>query len=481
MIRLAKSPAAPDGSRDITDLYKVKVNGIDCDVHPARVSAMPFNRAWPGKQRSLDQSELAAFISFEADEKVTLTIECPKSFEKALVRPLSKNISVTSDGTTVVMEITECGQYVLELDDEHQALHIFVNEIKDYPESESATYYFGPGVHYPGLIRLKTGDRVYVDKEAVVNGSFMGENVRDVRIYGQGIIDGTYEERLIEHCYLSSTKGNIKFYDSSDIYIEGVILRNSAIWVISLFGCNLVHVDNVKIIGQWRYNTDGVDICNSKDIVVKNSFIRAFDDVITIKGIPDYRHLPVGHILVDNCVMWCGWGRNIEIGIETYCTEFSNIEFRNCELIHSSASCIDIQNGGVAEISHIRFENINVEYSNKCMQEVYQESDDMKYEAHGKIGMPYLIFADNFKFILPDATEEEINTFGITHGIIYKNINVYLDDGLPMPCIHIGSRSADAVPYDFFIDGLYVNGKKINELTEMTFSPDPNITKIFVS
>lgn len=481
MIRLAKSPVAPCNVTDITDLYKVKVNGVDCDVHQARVSAMPFNRSWPGKQRPLDQTEQSAFVSFEADEKVTLEVECTKEFSNAFIRPLSKNIEVSSEGNIVTFDITENGQYVLELDDEHGALHIFVNEVKDYPEAKAATYYYGPGVHYPGLVRLKKGECVYVDREAIVHGSFIGEDVSDLKIFGQGIIDGTYEERLIEHCYIPSTKGNIKFYDSHNIAIEGVILRNSAIWVISLFGCHNIEIENVKMVGQWRYNTDGVDICNSRDVVVRNSFLRVFDDVITIKGVPDYKHLPVGHIEVDNCVMWCGWGRNIELGIETYCTEFSNIVFKNCELIHNSASCIDIQNGGVAVISDVRFENINVEYSNKCLPEIYHEYDGMRYEPNGRIGMPNLIYSDNFKFILPETTEEEKNTYGVTHGIIYKNINVHLDPGLPMPCVHIGSRSSDAIHYDFFIEDLYVNGKKIEDLYEMTYTPDPNVTKIFVS
>ncbi|MBQ8164528.1 MAG: hypothetical protein IJZ94_01750 [Clostridia bacterium] len=480
MIRFAKSPLAPDGMSDTTDLYKVKVNGLTCDVHQARVSAMPFNRTWPGKQRSIDQTEIAGFICFEADEKVTLEVECNKAFKKAFVKPFSKNITTAAKGNIITFDITENGQYVLELDDDHEALHIFVNNVNDYADGENATYYFGPGVHFPGLIRVKSGDTVYVDKEAIVYGSILGESVHDVRIFGYGIIDGTYEERIIEHCYLPSTKGNIKFYDSHDILIEGVVLRNSAIWVISLFGCHNVDIENIKIIGQWRYNTDGVDICNSGDVVVRNSFIRAFDDVITIKGIPEYKHLPVGHIAVENCVMWCGWGRNIEIGIETYCTEFSNILFKNCELIHSSAACIDIQNGGVAEISDIKFENINVEYSNTCLPEIYHEYDEMKYEPGDRIGMPNLIYSDNFKFILPETTEEEKNNYGVTHGIIYKNINVYLDEGLPMPRIHIGSRSADAIHYDFIIDGLYVNGKKIENLEEMTYHPDPNVKQIFV-
>ena len=37
--------------------YRVRVNGIDAPTDAARVSAMPYNRRWPGHQRTLDQTE----------------------------------------------------------------------------------------------------------------------------------------------------------------------------------------------------------------------------------------------------------------------------------------------------------------------------------------------------------------------------------------------------------------------------------------
>ncbi len=474
-------------------LYRVKVNGQECGVHRARVSAVPFNRTWPGHQRPLDQTEMAAFICFEADEPVTVEAAYEGEIREAVMRPLSRQIEPQVSGQVMRFTLPGKGQYVLEPAGEHFALHIFVNEPKEYEEAGNATYVFGPGTHFPGLIRLRSGDSVYVDREAVVYGSFLGEHVRDVRIFGGGIIDGSHEERIIEHCYRSSTKGNLKFYDSRNLRVEGVVLRNSPIWVISLFGCEDVVIDNVKIVGQWRYNTDGIDICNCSNVAVRDSFIRSFDDTITIKGIPAYEERPVKHIHVSGCVMWCGWGRNAEIGIETYAPEYDDIVFEDCDLIHSSAACLDIQNGGFAHVHNVRFLDIRVEYAGSTLPEVYQHREEQVYDGQGKTGMPWLIFADNYQLPLGGASVP----YGRTEDVLYRNIQVYLEEGLPAPKIHLAcqerredaeaqsvlpapkihlacrERREDAegqsvLPEDckeasseFTVDGLFINGKRV--------------------
>ena len=78
-------------------------------------------------------------------------------------------------------------------------------------------------------------------------------------------------------------------------------------------------LDNIKVFGQWRYNTDGIDIVNSQNITVKNTFVHSFDDTICIKGIDRYIHADCEYILVENCVLWCDWGRCCEFGFETAC------------------------------------------------------------------------------------------------------------------------------------------------------------------
>ena len=70
--------------------FKVKINGQEVTCYNSRCSAIPFNRIFDGNQRNINQSELLGHVSFEADEKVTIEVECEKEFSTAVIRPLSK-------------------------------------------------------------------------------------------------------------------------------------------------------------------------------------------------------------------------------------------------------------------------------------------------------------------------------------------------------------------------------------------------------
>lgn len=59
------------------------------------------------------------------------------------------------------------------------------------------------------------------------------------------------------------------------------------------------------------------------------------------------------NILVERCVIWCDWGRALEIGAETNAPEYRNIIFRDCDIIHGSSVMMDIQHHNRAEIHHI--------------------------------------------------------------------------------------------------------------------------------
>jgi hypothetical protein len=464
MINFQKTPDLPPyGNNFISRDYTVRINGSACPVRSCRVSAMPFNCVWPGHQRPLEQTELASYVSFEADETVVVEVQPKRAFKNAVIRPLSKKIAVEKHDGIIRFTLEKAGNYVLELDDEHFALHIFMNKVEDFPEKEKATYYFGPGAHFPGKIVLKSGDRVYVDNSAVVYASFYGKNVENVKIFGHGVIDSRTEERAYCADYLPMCNGNIKFYESHDIHIDGVILMDSPVWCTSFFGCHDITVEKVKIVGQWRYNTDGIDVVNSQRVKIIDCFIRAFDDVISLKGIDAYKELPEEDITVSGCILWCGWGRTCEVGIETYAPEYKHITFEDCDLIHNSASAIDIQNGGTADIHDIVFRDLRVEFHPFTQPEVYQCCDSLKYDSEGHTGRPYLIFADNHKFLNSDTK------YGITRDVLYKNINVILEEGSPLPPIKILSLSPEAPFTNFMIDGLFVNGKRITDLNYFDF------------
>ena len=53
---------------EICDQYEIIVNGKRANAINTRVSAMPFNRYWPGQQRPLDQTEIASYLPIFTDE-----------------------------------------------------------------------------------------------------------------------------------------------------------------------------------------------------------------------------------------------------------------------------------------------------------------------------------------------------------------------------------------------------------------------------
>ena len=258
-----------------------------------------------------------------------------------------------------------------------------------HPDAKNATRYFGPGIHCPGVINLSDNDVIYIDEEATVFGAINAIGAKNVRIYGGGILDNSCEERILEHGYENYTKGAFRIYDCHNISVEDIIILNSSMWVMSMFYCSDITVDNIKIVGQWRYNTDGIDLVNTRGALIKNSFIRSFDDTITIKGIYDYKE-SIENITVDNCVLWCGWGHTCELGIETQAREYRNICFKNCELIHNQGPALAIPNGHSAVIHDIRFENMNVEFRSDTMPSIIQEDDDNKYDINEKNIPQYL-------------------------------------------------------------------------------------------
>ena len=69
-------PALKNSSGQLfAEHLSVHLNGQPVQVRSCRESAIPFNRVWPGKQRSRSQTELAGFAIFSADEPLTVELE----------------------------------------------------------------------------------------------------------------------------------------------------------------------------------------------------------------------------------------------------------------------------------------------------------------------------------------------------------------------------------------------------------------------
>ena len=457
--------------------YRVFAEETEIPVYTCRISRYPFNSWWPGYPRPIEQSELCSYINLVGEGSVTLSVKAKKAHSRVLVKPYSKGIKPVEKDGEIILTIPENGYYVLELDDYHGLLYIFYSKPIEAPAPESVTYYFGPGVHWPRTVNLCSGDRVYIDKDALVFGNFLGKGVENVEIFGNGILDDEGEGRFSMRCYPDYTVGNIKFYDSKNITVRGIGMIHSAIWCMSFFHCEDIRVEGVKIFGQWKYNADGIDFCNCQNAFLSDSFVHAFDDAIVIKGVINYMDKDVKNIHVKNCVVWCDWGKTLELGVETACLEYDNISFENCDILRAGNTAMDVGNGYTAYVHNVRFENIRIEMNAFDTPEQLQQNFEMKYSRGDEIALPRVLAVCNRRFSWEGSPFEKCvgdrvgeRSAWVTD-VLFKDITVYYDEGMPLadgkPMLELyieNFRAEEGARFgNIRVENIVCNGKRIPE------------------
>lgn len=463
---------APTGE-PLSDDYSITISGVPLPVYCCRVSAAPLNQVWPGYQRPLEQTEVAAFASCDATGPLSVRVASRREIKSVVVRPSSRNITPKVEDQYIDFEVPGPGHFTVEVNGWRHALHLFINP----PEQAGAwatdpnIRYFGPGVHHPGKIILESNQTVYVAGGAVVYGSIHAQHATNIRILGRGIVDVSESER-------DEGGGAIRLEDCTDITIDGLVLRDPDVWCCSLFGCRQVEISNLKLVGLWRYNADGIDLCNSQDVHVRDCFVRAFDDCIVLKGLKfgdgesvSYHGRPVCNILVERCVIWNDWGRALEIGAETSAPEFADIIFRDCDIIHITEIAMDIQHGDRAIVRDCRFENIRVESDDIYLRPQFQQTRDQQYEAHPEDDYrPHLLFI----IINPNAYSRDQQA-GVVRNIVYQDIAV--SGKLFLPSFFQGldtEHNVDGV----IIDNLRVNGQPCASPEEAHLTIHPHVANV---
>ena len=168
---------------------------------------------------------------------------------------------------------------------------------------------FGKGEHDVGELWLKSGQRLFIDEGAVVYAQLRAEGQTDIKISGRGIFCGSKAD------HGERTRNVlVNFEYCKDIEISGVMFRDSPSWTLRFLDCRNVHIDNVKQIG-WMINSDGVDLCNTKNAVMENCFFRNYDDNLSLKVFKWCDTRETCNIVARNNVLWADCAHNLlEIG-----------------------------------------------------------------------------------------------------------------------------------------------------------------------
>lgn len=334
-----------------SSLCDIKVNNENLFVYEVNVNTKR-EFAW---ENSFKRN---AVSYFDFEGRVTIKIDVKESVTSAKVSPLAYGIEPKISGSIIEFTIDQPNNYVIEYNnDSSKAIHLFANPLETNIPSENDpnVIFIKPGLYDAGAIPIESGKTLYISGGAYIYGNIRTELVNDFTIRGRGIISGEIYTRANESdvtCPLEIRKGK-------NITIEGISLLDPAGWATTIYDCDGVAFDNVKIISS-RPNGDGISVQGSKNVTVKDGFVRTWDDSLVVK---DNDMLNTENIVFDGVNVWTDLAQSMEVGFETHGEYIKNVTFKNITVVHNyHKACMSIHNADEADISNINYENITLEH-----------------------------------------------------------------------------------------------------------------------
>ena len=410
----------------ISSLYGVRIDGKEVEVF----------------QNEFFHFAIPVYEKKGREREVEVTI--PDDVKSVRLRPASAGISFERDGSVLKFRVPAGLRVIVEIDGDLLCpLYILQSERVEKPEKVSYEFQKGK-VYHIGTLELKTGDVVYIEEGAVVSGMIRSRMADHIRIIGNGILYGgnwhEWNENGAEQMLVTVL--------GKDIEVRGITLLDGGSWHLVPTACEDVRIEDINILGKV-ITGDGIDIVGSRNVTVRNSFVRANDDCISIKaeefqdpsGCADVRH-----ILVEDCLFWnAEFGNALEIGYETRCDEISDVVFRRCEILHceyegnQSGGVLTIHNADRAFVHDIHYENIRIEDAQEKFIDI--KTLDSKYSRDRVRGMVSDIHFKNIE---------------ITEGVF----PVSIVRGFEM-------KQELCRPHDFYFENIVIHGKKITGVNEM--------------
>ena len=417
--------------------FDVRVGGKKVTVYDLRVSpadSLLRMKGMDDKKGSKDIFEKAAFCSADIDAPALVKVKVASEVRSAKVLPSSRGITPQISGKEISFEAAPGDRLTLEVNgDEIHSLHIFTNaREEDVPSpTDPDVLYYGPGEHYVSRIIVRSGQTLYLAPGAVLYGemfqrekggayspvvSLIGDNIR---VCGRGIIDGSLCETLTT---------NLLYINGKNITVEGIILRDASVWTVPVKNSENVLLDGVKILG-YRANSDGIDICNSRGVTVKNCFVRTLDDLVVVKT--TRAGGTAENIRVTGNVLWNEVAHALSVGAEIN-HDISDVVFEDNDIIHDKGRewSLRVYHCDNAKVSGVVFRNIRIEESKNLISLWINKAVWSSSEERGRID-----------------------------GVLFENIRA---ERVSNPAVQVLGYDGEHLVENVTFDGVTVDGKGIS-------------------
>lgn len=394
--------------------------------------------------------------AFGCDDTVVVEITClSEKVSEVAVRPLSKKPEYVVDGDKITLLMKPYDRYIVEINgDESKPLFLFANPLqstmgvsKDDPDV--IWYEAGKVYEAEGTIGLESGQTLFIEGGAIVEGNIYCKDKENVTVNGAGILK----------CWPREDQTAVHFYGCRNVSLNNIIVQNETKWTTQMAHCSGITAVNWKAVATWNHfnktgcENDAFDIFGSNTMTVKYGFSYAHDDTFCIKSRKFSYNAPVYDISYEDCIAWnVNSGNSFQIGYELG-QNVTNVSYKDIYSVHSAGNTNPLMRGAVSIINAADGIVDGVTYEN-----VYIE--DPK-----EFGFFFSVRKSSYNLGVDENGEQIYWTKpGIIRNVTIKNMHILAE---PPKGYEISGFDADHGIENMVFDGLYFNGKKITDLAEL--------------
>jgi hypothetical protein len=322
---------------------------------PAELRSTVFTVTVDGKPVDVAHAaDRLEFASFDATGPVTVEVTAsdPKFWDAGVtvepwrlgIRPVRKGATLrfTLDGPAK-LSIARPRDFL----NHASMLFLFAGVPPQKPARAAKLRVFPAGVYHQSL-NPQNGETYYLAPGAVFYGSLNLWKVHDVKVLGRGLIvyDGPQNPNTDEGWMQKPDWHCIAAKDSERVEVHGLAcVVRSRTWSIQMKDTARFLYDDIRVMGgnPGNANQDGMDWLGGGDAIVRNSFLRASDDVFAMQGAWDgYNYADLvrpGHdvqnILVENSQLSTSISNIVRAGWPQKIYNSRNFTLRNSEVLHA--------------------------------------------------------------------------------------------------------------------------------------------------
>lgn len=365
-----------------------------------------------GEKADLDTEQSCSWTCFSFAGAVQVTIQHAAPVESFKILPSSYDIQAEVNGNHLDFSLKEPRKLAIVINGDYlNPLFLFA----DAPEravpdknapgtlvfksgddcqamkeevKKASVLYFEPGVHHIGVgFEVYSNQTIYLEGGAYLLGTFHGYMASNVSFRGRGVLAGDsisraevlalkrkvgFQDRIVKRMryhainmlsYQNDTSWNAYAdypgHGCDNLNIEGITIASPRQFFIRATGVPIT-IHNVKMVGSWPYNTDGISTIGQANTTVYDCFFHCNDDAIYVSPNDSHIHHCVFWQGNNGCVFQFSWGGAPVDQGGSY--------IHDCEIVHmghvsqaNNRMVIGSRKSRQGDIGHVYFKNINIE------------------------------------------------------------------------------------------------------------------------